>query len=118
MRKSVWIGALLAAGLCWAEGDAARGQIFYAHLFAKELGYNGAVFAKKHTEKEWAERFKNGAEGFIKEFGPQLGPEAKALVLSPHFQERIAPHLEAFVLFYAKDKPEVPVCDAQESLNP
>lgn len=115
MNKRFLTALLLTAGLAWAEGDVARGQIFYAHLLGKELGYNGAVFAKKYTDAQWAALFAREGQGFIAEFSPQMGSEGRALLQSRHFQERILPHLEAFARHYAQDKPETPVCAADEA---
>lgn len=112
MNKRFLAALLLTAGLAWAEGDVARGQIFYAHLLGKELGYNGAVFAKQQTAAQWERLFeKEGAE-FVRIYGPQMKGEGRALIESEHFKTRILPHLAAFAIFYAKDRPETPVCES------
>ncbi len=108
--KLIW--ALLATILL--AGDPSRGQIFYVHLFVEELGFDGAIFTKLHTQKEWEALFADRAEGFIALFGPKLGEEKRALLESEHFQERIAPHLLAFARHYAKDRPATPVCIGDE----
>lgn len=116
MRIAIWIGALFLglSLLAQVPGDVARGQIFYAHLLYGPLGFDGAVFTKLYTQSEWRALFEGEAAGFIALFGPRVDEKTRKMLKSDHFQERIRPHLRAFALFYAKDRPATPQCESRE----
>jgi hypothetical protein len=116
MRIAIWMAALLLGLSLQAQtpGDVARGQIFYAHLLYEPLGFDGAVFTKLHTQSEWRALFEDEAAGFIALFGPRVDKKTREMLKSDHFHDRILPHLRAFALFYAKDRPATPQCESRE----
>lgn len=90
------------------EGSKDKGLTYFKFLFKKELGYDGSVFTAKHTEAEWKELFKDDAKGFKKEFSG-LTQNIDNLLKSDKFKI-IAPHIEAFAIYYAKDSGYSPHC--------
>ena len=53
---------LLLSSLLFAQGEVHKGQTYYYYLLKDSLGYDGATFAKQHTDKQWAILFDNDAK--------------------------------------------------------
>ena len=88
-------------GFALADGDVYKGQTYYRYYLYDILGYDGAVFAKKYTAKEWREIFKN-RERLTKELS--CG-ECEFL------NDEVKKDLEAFAIYYAKDSDAIPTCE-------
>lgn len=86
-----------------------KGQTYYQYLLKDQLGYNGAVFAKKHTQKEWLQLFENDGHAF-KQFLVQQNSELTSFTKSEKFK-KITPFIKDFVLHYAKDVKVSPSCN-------
>ena len=91
-----------------AQGEVHKGQTYYYYLIRDSLGYNGAVFAKQHTDKQWAKLFDNNAKN-LKEKLISQNKELESFTSSSKFNE-ISPHLKAFVMQYASNKKNTPEC--------
>ena len=89
--------------------NANKGQTYYLYLLKDKLGYNGAVFAKKHNTKEWNELFNNDAKT-LKTMLIKENDELETLTNSKKF-EKITPFIKAFVMHYAKDVKNSPSCN-------
>jgi len=105
--KKIILPSLFAVSL-YATGEAHKGQTFYYYLLKSKLGYDGSAFAKQHTDKQWIHLFQNNSKDLkiklLKE-----NTNLKSLLYSKKFDE-ISPHLEAFVIEYASNKKNAPVC--------
>lgn len=88
--------------------DTIKGQTYYQYLLKDKLGYNGAVFSKKYTKKEWEQLFSNDAKA-LKTFLHQENPTLQNFTNSDKFK-KITPFLKAFVTTYAKDIKNSPSC--------
>ncbi len=89
--------------------DVVKGQTYYLYLLKEPLGYNGAVFAKQHTQKEWKKLFENDAKAF-KVMLVNENPTLKTFVKSEKFK-KILPYLKEFTIQYAKDVKNSPTCN-------
>ena len=65
MKKILLI--LILSSYLFSQGEVHKGQTYYYYLLKESLGYDGAIFAKKHTDKEWEKLFSNQAEDFKKD---------------------------------------------------
>lgn len=92
----------------YANGSFDKGLTYYKYLLKNELNYDGSVFTAKHTAKEWEKLFENNADGFKKEFSG-ISTKLDSLLKSEKF-EKLAPHIKAFVIHYAKDSGYSPHC--------
>lgn len=107
--KKLGILFFLTMSLLFASSnEVKRGQTYYQYILKPMLGYNGAVFAKKHTKKEWANLFSNEALEFQKEF-QGVSKELDSFMQQKKFQD-IRDDLKAFVIYYAKDASVTPSC--------
>lgn len=106
MKKLIVILTLL--GSLYAD-DVVKGQTYYLYTLKDALGYNGAVFSKQHTQKEWKKLFQNDAKGLKAKLINEK-PELSNFVNSEKFK-KIAPFLKAFTLHYAKDVKNSPTCN-------
>lgn len=82
-------------------GDINKGQTYYKYLISSHLNYNGTIFTKKFTKKEWVVLFSNNGKKFFQKFNIKSNSLDKDILL----------HLEAFAIYYAKDS------DAQASCS-
>ena len=110
MKKILLISIIVCSSLYgqYDGGSYNKGLTYYKFLFKKELKYNGSVFTAKFTAKEWEELFENNASGFKKEF-IGISTNLDKLLNNEKF-ERIAPHIKAFAINYAKDSGYSPHC--------
>ena len=83
-----------------ASADAAKGQKIYSKKLKKACGFNGAEFAKKHTQDEWKSIGENGLADEIK----KLCPNAKPL------KKKYLKDVLDFAIQYASDSGNVPSC--------
>lgn len=110
MKKIVWL-ILLFSSFLYAENldQVNKGLTYYKYILKPLLGYDGLVFTKKYTQKEWESLFDNQAQGFIEKFA-QHSPQTEAFLHSNKFK-KIADDLKVFTLYYAKDSKASPVCE-------
>lgn len=99
---------LLLTAFIYAD-NSIKGQTYYQYILKDSLGYNGAVFAKKHTKKVWIALFENDAKA-LKTMLINQNKELQTLTKSAKFK-KISPFLKAFVLNYAKDVKVSPSCN-------
>lgn len=92
----------------FSEGDVDKGHTYYKFIINPLTGIRGDIFTKEHTKKEWEVLFSNKAKGFKEKYSSQ-NLEFKEFLSTPKF-EKIAPHLEAFAIYYAKDSEVKPQC--------
>lgn len=90
------------------QGDVDKGHTYYKFVINPFTGIRGDVFTKEHTKKEWEALFFNNAQGFKNKYS-SINNEFKEFLSSAKF-EKIAPHLEAFAIYYAKDSEVKPQC--------
>jgi len=83
-----------------ASADAAKGQKLYSKKLKKACGFNGADFAKKHTQDEWKAIGEAGMNAEIK----KLCPSAKDL------KDKYIKHILDFSINFASDSGNVPSC--------
>ena len=83
-----------------ASADAAKGQKLYSKKLKKACGFNGADFAKKHTQDEWKAVGVAGMNAEIK----KLCPSAKDL------KDKYIKHILDFSINFASDSGNVPSC--------
>ena len=105
--KKVIVCLLLLSSL-YAD-DIMKGQTYYLYLLKDKLGYNGAVFAKKHTKAQWEALFSNNAQS-LQKFLNEENEHLKPFTSSQKFQ-KVAPYLKEFVIHYAKDVKSSPSCN-------
>lgn len=86
-----------------------KGQTYYKYILKPLLGYDGLVFSKKYTQKEWEVLFENEAKEFILLFG-QESQEVNAFLHTPKFKS-IANDVKSFAIYYAKDSTVSPHCE-------
>jgi len=110
MRKIICV-ILLFSSVLWAENlnRVNKGLTYYKYILKPLLGYDGLVFTKKYTQKEWESLFDNQAQGFIEDF-EKHSPQTKVFLHSDKFQN-IAEDLKSFTLYYAKDTKVSPSCE-------
>lgn len=108
MKKVYILFFVMVVSLFASSNEVKRGQTYYQYILKPMLGYNGAVFAKKHTKKEWQKLFLNEAAGFKKEF-QGVSDRLDAFMNQKKFYD-IRNDLKAFVIYYAKDASVTPSC--------
>jgi hypothetical protein len=89
------------------KGDADRGQTFFKHIFAPELGYGGETFVAMYTGLEWEAIFSDDAKEFKKEFCQS--DKLKEFCDSEKFN-KISIHIKAFAQKYALGTGNIPHC--------
>jgi predicted methyltransferase len=80
--------------------DLYKGQTYYKYIIGPKLGYNGIVFTKQHTQKEWEKLFSNEAKALYEHYN----------LSKKEVTQEMLPHLRYFAIFYAKDSKAVPYC--------
>ena len=85
------------------SADAVKGQKLFIKKLKNECGFNGAKFAAKHTQDEWAKI--NEAGKFKEEIG-KICPNANLEEIKDSWIE----HLYDFSREYASDSGNVPSC--------
>jgi len=99
--KVVLTGAtLLALSSTVASADAVKGQKLYSKKLKAACGFNGAEFAKKHTQDEWKAIGVAGMNAEIK----KLCPKAKDL------KDKYIKDVLDFSVNFASDSGNVPSC--------
>lgn len=86
-----------------------KGLTYYKYILKPLLGYDGLVFTKKYTQKEWETLFENDAKEFIALFGKE-SQEANTFLHTPKFKS-IANDVKSFAVYYAKDSTVSPHCE-------
>lgn len=99
---------LFHASLFATENSVQRGQTYYKFILKPMLGYDGAVFSKKFTKKEWQELFSKKAIGFKEQFEGE-STQLDGFMRTLKFVD-ISEDLKAFAIFYAKDASVTPSC--------
>ncbi len=94
------------------EGNIDKGFTYYKYVVKPIIKIKGSDFTHKFLADEWRELFKNDAQGFKKEFSP-INSEFSHFLESKKFK-KIAPHLEAFFVHYAKDSGHSPHCGTDD----
>jgi len=84
-----------------ASADAAKGQKIYSKKLKKACGINGAEFAAKHTQDEWAQINESGK---LADEITKICPNAKPL------KAKKLKDLYDFVEEFASDSGNVPSC--------
>jgi len=106
MRKLSFV--IIFVSFLFANGEVHKGQTYYYYLLKDHLGYDGSVFAKKHTDKQWLKLFDNNAQG-LKKYLLSQNESLHAFLQSKKFN-KISPHLKAFVIQFASNKKNIPQC--------
>ena len=109
MRNIILILILTYQIINAQEGNSSKGLTYYKYILKPMLGYNGAVFSKKYTTKEWEVLFANEAKEFKVIFSKESN-ETKDFLNSKKFK-KIKIDLEAFVKEYSKDSHNVAQCE-------
>jgi hypothetical protein len=86
-----------------------KGQTYYKYILKPLLGYDGLVFTKKYTKKEWEELFEADAHNFVELFGKE-SQELNTFLHSDKFKT-IINDVKSFALYYAKDSTASPHCE-------
>ncbi len=84
-----------------ASADVKKGQKIFLKKLKAPCGFNGAKFARLHTQDEW-EAIKGA--GKFKAETLRICPKAKKM------KEKYVPDVYDFVYEYAKDSGRVPSC--------
>lgn len=92
----------------FSNDEVIKGKTYYIYLLKDKLGYNGAVFSKQHTKKEWEKLFSNQSKELKKEL-VQKNPQLKSFVYSDKFS-KVSPYLKSFCIYYAKDSKQTASC--------
>ena len=85
------------------SASSAKGQKIFILKFKEPCGFNGAVFAAKHSQSQWQEIKDNG--NFKNEF-MKICPNVK----ESDIKDRWVPHIFDFSYEYANDSGNVPSC--------
>ena len=86
-----------------ASADVAKGQKLFSKKLKKACNMTGAKLAKKHTQDEWEEIYKNGN---LKSELKSICPNLKDNALKDNFMN----HYFDFFYEYASDSGNVPSC--------
>lgn len=109
MYKTFLVSILLSSVLFSSEVPSPdKGLTYYKFIFKDELGYSGNQFVDKFFADEWRALFANNGEGFKKEFRGRS--EKLDQFLDSSGFDKVAPHLEAFAIYYAKGSGYSPHC--------
>jgi len=93
---------MLSLGATVASASAAKGQKLYVKKLKKVCGFNGGVFAKKHTQDEWDAIGVKGMSKEIKKICPNVTKKAlKAKYMEDYLD---------FAHDFASDSGSVPSC--------
>lgn len=103
--------AILCASFLFAneQNSVNKGLTYYKYILKPYLGYDGLVFTKKYTQKEWEVLFENDAKAFIELFGKE-SKELEGFLNSEKFST-IKSDLKSFAIYYAKDSSVSPHCE-------
>ena len=101
---------LLIITVCFlnANAEVHKGQTYYYYLLKDSLGYNGLIFAKQYSDKQWIQLFEHDAKE-LKNTLQKENKNLKTFLNSKKFDE-IRPHLKAFVIKFASNKKNAPQC--------
>eukprot|EP01029_Cantina_marsupialis_P014681 TRINITY_DN32207_c0_g1_i1.p1 TRINITY_DN32207_c0_g1~~TRINITY_DN32207_c0_g1_i1.p1 ORF type:complete len:117 (-),score=12.19 TRINITY_DN32207_c0_g1_i1:134-457(-) len=101
----VALTSALVLGLSYttASADVVKGQKIFIKKFKKPCGFNGAKFASKHSQAEWAQI---NDEGKFKEELLRICPNVK----EDKIKDKWLPHIYDFSYEYANDSGNVPSC--------
>lgn len=91
------------------QNSVNKGLTYYKYILKPLLGYDGLVFTKKYTQKEWETLFENDAKEFIALFGKE-SQEVNTFLHTPKFKS-IANDVKSFAVYYAKDSTVSPHCE-------
>ncbi|WP_297440208.1 cytochrome C [Sulfurimonas sp.] len=107
--RNIALAAIIGLGLLGsaANADTSKGQRLYLKKLKSKCGFNGAIFAAKHTQAEWEEAKESGK---LKDVMIEVCPGGKKFFDSPKFEKRYSEHLYDFVHDYASDSGNVPSC--------
>ncbi len=84
----------------FAYADLPLGQKLYQKKLMKHCGFNGAVFAAKHTVEEWEDIGVKGMKEEIKKLCPKAPDEA--------LQDKFLKYYHDFAVEFASDSGNVP----------
>lgn len=101
--------AIIGLGLIGsaANADSGKGKRIYLKKLKSKCGFNGAVFAAKHTQAEWEDAKENGK---LKDVMIEVCPGGKDFFNSSKFERRYSEDLYDFVHDFASDSGNVPSC--------
>lgn len=102
MRKiisALLIGLLFTT--VYVDASAKKGKKIYMRKMKRDCGFNGRIFATKHTKRQW-KKLKNKKQ-FTAEV-KKICPKAK------RYKKSYNKHLYDFVYKYASDSGKVPAC--------
>ncbi len=105
--KKIFLILCLSIVLFAKEGSSARGQTYYQFIIKPILGFNGDVFAKKYTQKQWKSIFLHEGKLLKMIFSNE---EFNTFLKSKKFLD-IQYDLKAFALEYARDTGSVASCE-------
>lgn len=109
MRNIILILIFCSQIIYAQDGNSSKGLTYYKYILKPMLGYNGAVFTKKYTGKQWQTLFLNDAKEFKKIFSKE-STQTKDFLNSKKFK-KIRFDLEAFAKEYSKDSHNVAQCE-------
>jgi hypothetical protein len=89
-----------------ASADVTKGKKLYSKKVRKYCGFNGAEFAKKHTQDEWEEIYESGK--FAEEMG-KICPKGKSEFTK--FKKKYLENIYDFAYEYASDSGQTPSCN-------
>jgi len=85
------------------KASASKGQKIFARKLKEACGFNGGVFAKKHTQDEWQKIYKDGK---FKDEIKNICPNVDIKVV----KDKYVPDLVEFVIQFASDSGNIPSC--------
>ena len=94
---------LLGIASTTASADSRKGQKIFIKKYKSKCGFNGAKFASKHSQSEWAEINESGK---FKEEMMTICPDIK----ESDIKDSWVPHLYDFSYEFANDSGNVPAC--------
>ncbi|MFA6789189.1 MAG: hypothetical protein WCR15_05845 [Arcobacteraceae bacterium] len=110
MRKLICVVIFCSSFLFANEQNSInKGLTYYKYILKPLLGYDGLVFTKKYTQKEWEVLFENDAKEFIALFGKE-SQEVNTFLHTPKFKS-IANDVKSFAVYYAKVSTVSPHCE-------
>ena len=107
--KKVVLSVIIGLGLLTtaANADADKGQRLFKKKLSSVCGYNGGVFAAKHTQEEWTDAKDEGSLGALM---TEACPAGKDFFESDKFKTKFSSHLYDFVNDFASDSGNIPSC--------
>lgn len=107
--RNIAVAATLGLGLLStsAFADASKGQRIFSKKLKEVCGYDGAVFAAKHSQMEWQEAYESDS---LKDLMIDACPAGEKFFNSSKFEKKFKQHMYEFVFEYANDSGNVPSC--------